>query len=120
MESMTDKKEIRKYALISLVIAGVLASVLFIVIFFISQNYQSPSFWIGAVGELGLGYLTLILPGRIKIFRYPLIVLAMILPGALDQALNVSRELEPNSAFMVYLLIVFWVPLFKNARQTVT
>ena len=82
----------------------------------ITSNYQSPAFWIGAACEFVLVYLTIKLSRIWGILRYLFIAIALLLPGALDNALDIPRELRPNIAFGVYLLAIVWLAQTRNKQ----
>ena len=111
-EKLTDNSKV-----ISSLIINILVSGLFILLLIVTSNYQSPAFWVGAGGELLLVYLTIRLSRRWGILRYLFVAIALLLPSALDTALSISHELRPNLAFGIYLLVIIWLPLIRQARE---
>ena len=114
---MSENKSPDNSNVTSSVIANILVSGVFILLLVITSNYQSLAFWLGTIGEFILAYLTLKLSKRWGILRYLFIAIAILLPSALDTALNIPHELRPNIAFGIYLLIIVWLPPIMKLQQ---
>jgi hypothetical protein len=95
-------------------VGGIVLTCLFIVLFILTRNYASAAFWVGAGASIALVLITLISPSKLSGLRFLLVAAAMLLPGMLDTTMNIPQEMRPNTAFLVYLLILTWLPLFRE------
>ena len=118
---MVVKKAPTRGELISFIWANLLASVVLILIVVFSVQYQHPSFWLAAVFLLGLAYLVLRIPDRLKILRYPLILAGLLLPNGLKLVMQTVSESSPDilAASIIILMALFWLPFIRKVRQPV-
>ena len=107
--------------LTSQVWANVFASTVLILIIVFSGQYQHPSFWLAAVFLLGLAYLVVRIPDRLKLLRYPLILTGLLLPYGLKLVLQTVSESSPDifTASVIFLMALFWLPFIWKLRQPV-
>ena len=118
---MADSKVRTRGELISLIWAGVFASTVLILIIVFSGQYMHFSFWLAAVFLLGLAYLVVRIPGRLKLLRYPLILAGLLLPNELKLVLQTVSESPPDifTASAIFLMALFWLPFIRKVRQPI-
>lgn len=116
---MAAKKVPTRGDLISQVWANVLASVILILIVVFSGQYTHPSFWLAAACLLGLAYLVVRIPDRLKLLRYPLILTGLLLPHGLKLVLQTVSESpsDISTAFVIFLMALLWLPFIREVRQ---
>ncbi|AKG52909.1 hypothetical protein DGWBC_0222 [Dehalogenimonas sp. WBC-2] len=113
-----SKKVPTKGDLESLVIVNVLASLGFGVIIFFSGEYKVAAFWVAAALVVGVAYMVSLVPDRLKLWRYALIVVGFFAPGAIGPLLQSDQDY--SAAGLVFLMALFWLPLIRSARRSDT
>lgn len=112
---MAVKKAPTRGELISLVWANAFASVILVLIIVFSGQYKHFSFWLAAAFLLGLAYLVVRIPDRLKLLRYPLILAGLLLPHGLKLVLQTVSDNPPDifTASIIFLMAIFWLPLIR-------
>lgn len=95
-------------------VLNLLLSAAFIFLSIITQNYLSAAFWVSAAIEAGLVYLILILPERLKLLRFLIVAVAILLPGVMNAGFQTPQEFRPNVAVGVFLLLLVWLQFFRK------
>ncbi len=118
---MAVRKATTRGDLISLVWASVFASTVLILIIVFSGQYMHFSFWLAAVFLLGLAYLVVRIPGRLKLLRYPLILAGLQLPNWLKLVSQTVSESSPDifTASVIFLMALFWLPFIRKVRRPI-
>lgn len=96
------------------ILANIFGSVILIGIIIFTGQYRHPEFWLAVATFVGIVYLISIMPDRLKVVRWALILGGFLTVGAFETYFETWPDV--SAAAIIYLLALFWLPLIRALR----